>query len=146
MSDDNSPVFEKGYPSYNAVNEVKAILKLNGGRGALLCNGCSVILSYGSDHNTKTEHYCGECYNDYMGRKMIEDKENEVASPYGGLGAPSKTMSLAKLMEMEIKTLNNSYYASLNRIKDLVDQQGVLVDEIHELKLQLKELKYNANI
>jgi hypothetical protein len=146
MSDDNSPVFEKGYPSYNAVNEVKAILKLNGGRGALLCNGCDVILSYGSDHNTETEHYCGECYNDYMGRKMIKDKDNKVASPYGGLGAPSKTMSLAKLMEMEIKTLNNSYYASLNRIKDLVDQQGVLVDEIHELKLQLKELKDNANI
>ena len=46
----------------------------------------------------------------------------------------------------KIKTLNNSYYASLNRIKDLVDQQGVLVDEIHELKLQLKELKDNANI
>ena len=44
------------------MQEVKAIIKLNGGRGALLCNGCDVILSYGSDHNTKTEHYCGECY------------------------------------------------------------------------------------
>ena len=139
MSDDNSPVFEKGYPSYNAVNEVKAILKLNGGRGALLCNGCDVILSYGSDHNTETEHYCGECCKDYRRGKMIKDKENEVASPYGGLGAPSKTMSLAKLMEMEIKTLNNSYYASLNRIKDLVEEN-------QELKLQLKELKDNANI
>ena len=139
MSDDTSPVFEKGYPSYNAVNEVKAILKLNGGRGALLCNGCDVILSYGSDHNTETEHYCGECCKDYRRGKMIKDKENEVASPYGGLGAPSKTMSLAKLMEMEIKTLNNSYYASLNRIKDLVEEN-------QELKLQLKELKDNANI
>ena len=79
MSDDNSPVFEKGYPSYNAVNEVKAILKLNGGRGALLCNGCDVILSYGSDHNTETEHYCGECCKDYRRGKMIKDKENEVA-------------------------------------------------------------------
>ena len=27
MSDDNSPVFEKGYTSYNAVNEVKAMLE-----------------------------------------------------------------------------------------------------------------------
>lgn len=44
------------------MQEVKAIIKLNGGRGALLCNGCNVILSYGMDHNTKTEHYCGECY------------------------------------------------------------------------------------
>lgn len=138
MSNDNSPVFEKGYPVY-AGNEVKAILKLNGGRGALLCNGCDVILSYGSDHNTETEHYCGECCKDYRRGKMIKDKENEVASPYGGLGAPSKTMSLAKLMEMEIKTLNNSYYASLNRIKDLVEEN-------QELKLQLKELKDNANI
>jgi hypothetical protein len=87
-----------------------------------------------------------ESYHDYMGRRMKEDKENEVVSPYGGLGAPSKTMSLAKLMEMEIKILNNSYYASLNRIKDLVDQHSLLVNEIHELKLQLKELKDNANI
>ena len=44
------------------MEEVKVIIKLNGGRGALLCNGCDVILSYGSDHNTTTEHYCGECY------------------------------------------------------------------------------------
>ena len=121
------------------MTEAKAILKLNGGRGALLCNGCDVILSYGLDHNTETEHYCGECCKDYRRGKMIKDKENEVASPYGGLGAPSKTMSLAKLMEMEIKTLNNSYYASLNRIKDLVEEN-------QELKLQLKELKDNANI
>jgi len=44
------------------MEERKAIIKLNGGRGALLCNGCSIILSYGMDHDTKIEHYCGECY------------------------------------------------------------------------------------
>ena len=54
------------------MQEVKAIIKLNGGRGALLCNGCNVILSYGSDHNTKTEHYCGECY---RGETPVENDE-----------------------------------------------------------------------
>jgi len=50
----------------------KVIIKLNGGRGALLCNGCDVILSYGSDHNTKTEHYCGECYRGESPERMAE--------------------------------------------------------------------------
>ena len=54
------------------MEEVKVIIKLNGGRGALLCNGCDVILSYGSDHNTTTEHYCGECY---RGETPVENDE-----------------------------------------------------------------------
>lgn len=40
----------------------KAIVKFNNGRGALLCNGCNVIVSYGADHRTDIEHYCEECY------------------------------------------------------------------------------------
>jgi hypothetical protein len=40
----------------------RAEVKLNGGRGACLCDGCGVILSYGFDH-ADVEHYCGECYN-----------------------------------------------------------------------------------
>ena len=39
----------------------KAIVKFNGGRGALLCNGCNVILSYGSDHEDM-RHYCEKCF------------------------------------------------------------------------------------
>tara|TARA_R110000772_G_scaffold72848_2_gene158760 strand:+ start:931 stop:1221 length:291 start_codon:yes stop_codon:yes gene_type:complete len=54
------------------MSEVKVIIKLNGGRGALLCNECNVILSYGSDHNTKTEHYCGECYRGESPERMAE--------------------------------------------------------------------------
>ena len=54
------------------MSEVKVIIKLNGGRGALLCNECNVILSYGSDHNTKTEHYCGECYRGQSPERMAE--------------------------------------------------------------------------
>ena len=101
MSNDNSPVFEKGYPSHNAVNR--------------------------------------ESYYDYMGRRMREDKENQVVSPYGGLGAQSKTITAFTLLELEIKNLNASYYSSLNRIKELVEEN-------QELKLQIEELKNNANI
>ena len=39
-----------------------AEVKFNGGRGACLCNRCSVILSYGTDHED-IDRYCGECYN-----------------------------------------------------------------------------------
>jgi len=99
MSNDNSPVFEKGYPSYNAVNR--------------------------------------ESYHDYMGRRMRED--SEAKSPYTGLESPSKSITTLGLLEMEIKTLNASYYSSLNRIKELVDEN-------QELKLQIEELKNNANI
>lgn len=38
-----------------------AEVKFNGGRGACLCNRCSVILSYGTDHED-IDRYCGECY------------------------------------------------------------------------------------
>ena len=37
-----------------------AQVKFNGGRGALLCNGCSVILAYGFKHKD-LEHYCKDC-------------------------------------------------------------------------------------
>lgn len=38
----------------------KAIVKFNGGRGALLCNSCRVILCYGLDHPDK-EYLCQDC-------------------------------------------------------------------------------------
>lgn len=37
-----------------------AIVKYNNGRGALLCNGCRVILSYGFEHDDR-KHYCEGC-------------------------------------------------------------------------------------
>lgn len=37
-----------------------AIVKFNGGTGALLCNGCRVILAYGLRHKD-VEHYCKDC-------------------------------------------------------------------------------------
>lgn len=40
----------------------KVEVKLNGGRGACLCNRCSVILSYGMNHED-VDRYCGSCYN-----------------------------------------------------------------------------------
>ena len=96
MSNDNSPVFEKGYPSYNAVNR--------------------------------------ESYHDYMGRRMREEDNNTSVSEVA-----AKTITAFTLLEMEIKNLNASYYSSLNRIKELVEEN-------QELKLQIEELKNNANI
>lgn len=37
-----------------------AIVKFNGGRGALLCNGCRTIIVYGFEHNDQ-EYFCVKC-------------------------------------------------------------------------------------
>lgn len=37
-----------------------AEVKFNGGQGALLCNGCSVIIATGFDHEDKL-HFCEKC-------------------------------------------------------------------------------------
>lgn len=37
-----------------------AQVKFNGGRGALLCDGCSVIIAYGTKHEDR-KHYCMKC-------------------------------------------------------------------------------------
>jgi hypothetical protein len=38
----------------------RAIIKFNGGRGALLCNRCRIIVREGTEHED-IEHYCDEC-------------------------------------------------------------------------------------
>jgi hypothetical protein len=92
MSNDNSPVFEKGYPSYNAVNR--------------------------------------ESYYDYMGRRMREEDIKNMKP---------RTISTTQVFEHQMKELNASYYSCINRIKELVEEN-------QELKLQIEELKNNANI
>lgn len=52
----------------------KAQVKLNGGRGALLCNGCDVIIAYGTKHEDR-EHYCVKCMMRQHGLVKGEDKE-----------------------------------------------------------------------
>ena len=44
-----------------------ALVKWNGGMGALLCNDCLVIVAYGFDHKDK-HHYCEGCdaYHDHQ--------------------------------------------------------------------------------
>lgn len=37
-----------------------AVVKFNGGSGALLCNKCNVIIAHGLDHEDKY-HYCDKC-------------------------------------------------------------------------------------
>jgi len=38
----------------------RAKIKFDGGQGALLCNGCKVILKPGFDHEDKL-HFCEDC-------------------------------------------------------------------------------------
>ena len=45
-----------------------AQVKFNNGTGALLCNGCSVVLKYGFDYKD-SEHYCTKC-NDLLKSAM----------------------------------------------------------------------------
>jgi hypothetical protein len=45
-----------------------AIVKFNGGRGALLCNQCSIILAYGVRHKD-VKHYCKDCERVKNGKK-----------------------------------------------------------------------------
>ena len=38
----------------------RAVVKFNGGRGALRCNRCWTIVATGTDHDD-VEHYCASC-------------------------------------------------------------------------------------
>ncbi|HZQ14062.1 MAG TPA: hypothetical protein VFB31_14755 [Pseudolabrys sp.] len=38
----------------------KAVVKFNGGNGALLCNACGIIVRDGIWHDD-VEHYCDDC-------------------------------------------------------------------------------------
>lgn len=38
-----------------------AIVKYNGGKGALLCNGCRIIIASGFKHDRTKRHYCHNC-------------------------------------------------------------------------------------
>ena len=40
---------------------MKAIIKFNGGVGALLCNKCRIIIAYGTKHDKDKRHYCQQC-------------------------------------------------------------------------------------
>jgi len=46
-----------------------ANVKFNNGSGALLCDGCSVIIAYGHDHEDKL-HFCTDC-SDVMIQNMM---------------------------------------------------------------------------
>jgi hypothetical protein len=42
------------------INFLVAIVKWNGGVGALLCNTCRTIIAHGFDHEDKV-HHCDKC-------------------------------------------------------------------------------------
>lgn len=49
-----------------------AVVKFNGGVGALLCNGCNIIIEYGMNHKD-VEHYCHDC--DYAEQETNQTQE-----------------------------------------------------------------------
>jgi regulator of replication initiation timing len=71
-----------------------------------------------------------ESYYDYMGRRMREEDIKNMKP---------QTISTTQMFEHQMKELNASYYSCINRIKELVEEN-------QELKLQIEELKNNANI
>lgn len=85
-----------------------------------------------------------ESYHDYMGRRMREE-DNKMKEPVFEKGYPSfeavnsKTISTTQLFEDQIRELNSSYYSCINRIKELIDEN-------QQLKNEIEELKNNANI
>ena len=63
-----------------------AIVKWNGGRGALLCNRCEVIIAEGFDH-ADVEHLCRACQAARAGGRIalpIEDLTDEEIEALGG--------------------------------------------------------------
>lgn len=85
-----------------------------------------------------------EGYYDYMLRRSREEDE-QMKEPVFEKGYPSyeavnrKTITENQLFEDSMKELNASYYACINRIKELVEEN-------HRLKSEIEELKNNANI
>jgi hypothetical protein len=55
----------------------RAIFKFNGGRGALLCNRCRVIVREGTEHED-VEHYCDECKKRLSGNGCNSSDQKQV--------------------------------------------------------------------
>ena len=51
-----------------------AQVKFNSGNGALLCDGCSVIIAYGFEHEDR-KHYCPMCMSGKCGTKFEQGKK-----------------------------------------------------------------------
>ena len=84
-----------------------------------------------------------EGYYDYMLRRSREEDEkmNVEFETEEHFFEPvnSKTITETQLFEDQIRELNSSYYSCINRIKELVEENL-------RLKNEIEELKNNANV
>lgn len=89
-----------------------------------------------------------EGYYDYMLRRSKEEDEMQDNLRKGyeaGISMTKEPVSVTRqisesqLFEDSMKELNTSYYACINRIKELVEEN-------HRLKTEIEELKNNANV
>tara|TARA_B100000497_G_scaffold37868_1_gene44479 strand:+ start:65 stop:292 length:228 start_codon:yes stop_codon:yes gene_type:complete len=75
----------------------------------------------------------------------MREEDNKMREPVFEKGYPSfeavnsKTITTTQLFEDQIRELNSSYYSCINRIKELIDEN-------QQLKNEIEELKNNANI
>jgi hypothetical protein len=56
----------------------RAIFKFNGGRGALLCNCCRIIVATGNGPHEDREHYCDECKKRLSGNGCNSSDQKQV--------------------------------------------------------------------
>jgi hypothetical protein len=60
-----------------------AIVKFNAGNGALLCNGCKIVIATGFAHEDR-EHYCDACMLKQVPRDAVSEPVPPVEKPHHG--------------------------------------------------------------
>jgi hypothetical protein len=97
-----------------------AIVKWNGGRGALLCNRCRVIVAEGFDHED-IEHLCMVCRLARAGGRIalrIEDLTDEEIEAIGG----------DEIVRIQVTHALGGEMRHLGRIRLQRDTAGYLMD------------------
>ena len=116
--------FESCLPSHLKKERImayrRAIVKYNGGEGALLCNGCLLVLNTGCQHEDK-EYYCPQC------EASREMKDHEFGLMVNELRDKAKKAAEAQCLRETlgnvVKPLWNKYKASrrkLNSIEEIL--------------------------
>ena len=60
-----------------------AVVKFNGGNGALLCNRCGKIVATGFEHEDR-EHYCDTCMLKQVPRDVVGEPVPPAEKPHRG--------------------------------------------------------------
>ena len=100
-----------------------ALVKWNGGRGALLCNRCEVIIAEGFDHED-VEHLCTACRVERAGGRIalrVEDLTDEEIEALGG----------GEIIRIQVTQALGGVLRHLGRIRLQRGTAGYLMDHEH---------------